>query len=280
MSATTLRTLKATGAAAGTEYKSSQDLYRQHWQWDKVAWGSHCVDCSPGNCPFRVYVKDGLVLWEEPGATYQTIEEGVPDLNPMGCQKGAMWGQMLYSKERILYPMRRVGGRGSGRWKRITWDQALTEVADAVLDAIQEQGPQSIVHEMTGAQGGPMALGAIMRFQGLVGGVTMDLDGVVNDFAPGGYLTFGKIFASSVDDWFLSDIVLIWHMNPVYTRIPYYHFVSEARYKGAEVFTIAPDFSPSAVHADYHLAVRPGNDAALALAMCQVIVEEGLYDAA
>ncbi|HEU4759460.1 MAG TPA: molybdopterin-dependent oxidoreductase, partial [Dehalococcoidia bacterium] len=279
MSHAALRTLKPAGAAPAAPYTSWEDVYRQRWQWDKVAWVSHCVDCYPGNCPFRVYVKDGLVLHEEPGATYQTIEEGVPDLNPMGCQKGAMWGQMLYSKERILYPLKRVGERGSGRWKRITWDQALTEVADGVLDAIQEQGPQSIVHEMTGAQGGPMALGAIMRFQGLVGGVTMDLDGVVNDFAPGMYLTFGKIFASSVDDWFLSDVLLIWHMNPVYTRIPYYHYVSEARYKGADVVTIAPDFSPSAVHADYHLPVRPGTDAALALAMAQVIVAEELFQA-
>jgi DMSO reductase family type II enzyme molybdopterin subunit len=271
-----LRTLQDTGVAAEAGYTSQEDLYRQKWQWDKVAWVSHCVDCYPGNCPFRVYVKDGLVLYEEPGATYQTIEEGVPDLNPMGCQKGAMWGQMLYSRERILYPMKRVGARGSGRWKRITWDQALTEVADGVIDAIQDQGSQSIVHEMTGAQGGPMALGAIMRFIGLMGGVTMDLDGVVNDFAPGMYLTFGKIFASSVDDWFLSDTLLIWHMNPVYTRIPYYHYVSEARYKGAEVVTIAPDVSPSAIHADRHLPVRPGTDAALALAMCQVMIEEDL----
>ncbi|HET9476368.1 MAG TPA: molybdopterin-dependent oxidoreductase [Dehalococcoidia bacterium] len=278
MAKTALRTLKPTGKAAAIEYSSTEDLHRQQWTWDKVAWVSHCVDCYPGNCPFRAYVKDGIVLYEEPGATYQTIEEGVPDLNPMGCNKGAMWGQQLYAKERILYPLKRVGERGSGRWKRISWDQALTEVADAVIDAIQEKGPQSIVHEITGAQGGPMALGAMLKFIGLVGGVSMDLDGVVNDFAPGMYLTYGKIFASSVDDWFLSDVVLIWHMNPVYTRIPYYHYVSEARYKGATVVTIAPDFSPSATHADYHLPVRPGTDAALALAMCKTILDEGLED--
>jgi len=280
MASPTLAALQKAEAASEQPYRGWEDIYRQQWRWDKVAWVSHCVDCYPGNCPFRVYVKDGLVLYEEPGATYQEIEPGVPDHNPMGCQKGAMWGQMLYSKERILYPLKRVGERGSGKWKRISWDQALSDVADGILDAIQEQGPQSIIHEMTGAQGGPMALAAVMRFIGLVGGVSMDLDGVVNDFAPGMYLTFGKIFASSVDDWFLSDIVLIWHMNPAYTRIPYYHFISEARYKGAEVYTIAPDFSPSAVHADYHMPVRPGTDAALALGMCKAIVDEGLFDAA
>ena len=273
-----LEALQATEPSRAQAYDTWEDVYRQRWQWDKVAWVSHCVDCYPGNCPYRAYIKDGVVLHEEPGATYQTIEEGVPDLNPMGCQKGAMWGQMLYSKERILYPMKRVGERGSGRWKRISWDQALTEVADAMLDAIQKQGPESIVHEMTGAQGGPLALGAVMRFMDLVGGVTMDLEGVVNDFAPGMYLTFGKIFVSSVDEWFLSDLLFIWHMNPTYTRIPYYHYISEARYKGAEVVTVAPDVSPSAIHADYHVPVRPGSDAALALGMSKVIIDEELYD--
>ena len=70
--------------------------------------------------------------------------------------------------------------------------------------------------------------------------------------------------------------MLIWHINPVYTSIPWYHFIAEGRYRGAEVVTIAPDYSPSAIHADYYVPVRTGTDAALALAMCQVLIEEGL----
>ncbi|MDO8611885.1 MAG: molybdopterin-dependent oxidoreductase, partial [Dehalococcoidia bacterium] len=271
MADTRLTTLEPAEGAAGEAYTSWEDLYRQRWQWDKVVWGTHCVDCYPGNCPYRVYVKDGIVLHEEQAATYNVIEEGVPDMNPMGCQKGAMWGQMLYSKERVLYPLKRVGERGAGRWKRISWDDALTEIADAVIDAIQEVGPESIIHEITGAQGGPMALTSCLRFVGRLGGLSMDLDGVVGDLAMGLYEVFGKIFASTVDDWFHSDFLLIWHMNPAYTRIPYYHYISEARYKGAEVVTIAPDFRPSAVHADKYVPVRPGTDAALALGMCKTI---------
>ncbi len=270
--------LKQSEAAAALPYFSEDDLYKQRWQWDRVVWGTHCVDCYPGNCPYRVYIKDGLVLHEEQAATYNTIEEGVPDMNPMGCNKGAMWGQMLYSKERVLYPLKRVGERGAGRWKRISWDDALTEVADAVVDAVREIGPESIVHEITGAQGGPMAITSCMRFISKMGGLSMDLDGVVGDLAMGMYETFGKIFASTVDDWFHSDLLLIWHMNPAYTRIPYYHYITEARYKGAEVAIFAPDFSPSAPHTDWFVPVRPGTDAAIALAMCKVIVDEGLYD--
>jgi nitrate reductase alpha subunit len=95
-----------------------------------------------------------------------------------------------------------------------------------------------------GAQGGPMALSSDSRFIGKVGGLSMDLDGTTSDLAMGLYETFGKIFASTVDDWFHSDLLLIWHMNPAYTRIPYYHYITEARYKGAEVAIFAPDFSP------------------------------------
>ncbi len=269
---------KPNGAAAPLTYHSDEDLYRERWKWDRVVWGTHCVDCYPGNCPYRVYIKDGLVLHEEQAATYNTIEEGVPDMNPMGCNKGAMWGQMLYSKERVLYPLKRVGERGSGRWKRISWDDALAEVADAVVDAIEEIGPESVLHEVTGAQGGPMAITSCMRFIGKIGGLSMDLDGVVGDLAMGMYETYGKIFASTVDDWFHSDLLLIWHMNPAYTRIPYYHYITEARYKGAEVAIFAPDFSPSAPHTDWFVPVRPGTDAAIALAMCKVIVDEDLYD--
>ncbi|MEO6197293.1 MAG: molybdopterin-dependent oxidoreductase, partial [Dehalococcoidia bacterium] len=280
MSGTESVNLKRSGEVSPLPYMSEDDLYKQRWQWDRVVWGTHCVDCYPGNCPYRVYIKDGVVLHEEQAATYNTIEEGVPDLNPMGCQKGAMWGQMLYSKERILYPMKRVGERGSGRWKRITWDDALTEWADAIVDAIKEVGPESIVHEIMGAQGGPMALSSVSRFIGKVGGLSMDLDGTTSDLAMGLYETFGKIFASTVDDWFHSDLLLIWHMNPAYTRIPYYHYITEARYKGAEVAIFAPDFSPSAPHTDWFVPVRPGTDAAIGLAMCKVIVDEGLCDEA
>jgi DMSO reductase family type II enzyme molybdopterin subunit len=80
-----------------------------------------------------------------------------------------------------------------------------------------------------------------------------------------------------MDDWFLAELTLIWHCNPVYTNIQWYHYVAESRYNGGEVVTIAPDYSPSAIHADYHMPVRIGTDAALAMAMCKVIIDEGIY---
>ncbi|MBF8286508.1 MAG: molybdopterin oxidoreductase, partial [Dehalococcoidia bacterium] len=244
-----------------------------------MAWGTHCVDCYPGNCPYRVYVKDGVVWREEQAGTYATVEEGVPDMNPMGCQKGAMWSQMLYARDRVLHPLKRAGERGEGKWKRISWDRALTGVADAMLDAIQETGPESIIHHST-SQGGFMGGITLGPLIARLGGLNTDIQGEINDFAPGLYITFGKFNpVSSVDDWFQSELIFVWHRNPAYTAIPWYHFVAEARYKGAEVITVAPDFNASAVHADYHVPVRPGSDAALALAMCKTIIDERLYDA-
>ncbi len=264
-------------AETGT-YRGIDDIYRENWKWDKVTWASHCIDCYPGNCPMRVYVKDGIAWREEPAAVFPQIEKGVPDLNPMGCQKGAGWTRTLYGKERVLYPLKRVGERGEGKWERVTWDQAATEIADAVLDAVEEKGPESVIApsgcnmHTWGLLGRPLYMGGI-------GGLTMDVNAEMNDFAPGHYLTYGAFDpVSSIDDWFHAGVILIWHANPVYTRIPHYHFIAEARYKGAEVYTIAPDASPSAVHADYHYGLVPGSDAAFSLSMAQVVVEEGLVD--
>ncbi len=268
----------AKAANVARRRRASEEAYRKLWRWDRVAWGSHCVDCYPGNCVFRVYVRDGKVWREEQAGHLPQVEPDVPDMNPMGCQKGVAWGQQLRGEERVLYPLKRVGPRGSGRWRRVSWDRALTEIADAILDALQEVGPESIVSlspcNITG-----LNLTARDTFLGLIGGLSTDVNAECNDFAPGFYLTYGFFNpVSSVDDWFHSDLIFIWYSNPTYTRIPHQHYITEARYRGAEVVTVAPDYSPSAIHADYYLPVRPGTDAALALAMCHVIVSERLYD--
>jgi DMSO reductase family type II enzyme molybdopterin subunit len=244
-----------------------------------MAWGSHCVDCYPSNCAYRVYVRDGKVVREEPAATFATIERGVPDMNPTGCQKGASWSQMLYGKERVLHPLRRAGERGEGRWKQISWDEALTEIADAMLEAIQESGPKSIVRIGTPGEGGIQSMILAGGVLNRLGVTSTDVQSEINDFNPGLYATFGRFDpVASNDDWFHSELLLTWVNNPVYSAIPFYHSFTEARYTGSEVVTIAPDYSPSAIHGDYFVPVRIGSDAALALSMCRVIIDEGLMN--
>ncbi len=271
--AATIRHMQVTPEGEAV-YSGSRDLYRKKWTWDAVYWGTHCVDCYPGNCPMRVYVKDGMVFREEQSGTFGTIEEGVPDFNPMGCQKGASWSQSLYGPDRLLYPLKRVGERGEGKWNRVSWDQALEEIADRMIDAIQEQGPQSIVHEGTPEMATVIPTN---KFFSVIGGHGLDLNGSINDFSIGLYETFGRFSpVSSADDWFNSEIVLIWHMNPIYTRIPFYHFIAEARYNGAEVINISPDVNPSHLHADIQVPINGASDPAFGLAMVQVMFEENI----
>jgi DMSO reductase family type II enzyme molybdopterin subunit len=219
-------------------------------------------------------VKDGKILREEQAGVFPEIEPGIPDMNPMGCQKGACWSHCHYSPDRVTHPLKRAGKRGEGKFEQVSWDEALTDIADAMLDAIEEQGAESIINLFTPELGASRA----RLFSMLLGTPSTDGNAEFHDFSPGWHLTWGLFNpTASMDDWFLADLTLIWHANPVYTNIHWYHYVAESRYNGGEVVTIAPDYSPSAIHADYHLPVRIGTDAALALAMCKVIIDAGLY---
>ncbi len=264
---------------AAADDRRSEKRYRDAIRWERIASVTHCVDCYPEACPFKAYIAGGRVIREEQSGVFETVEDGVPDMNPAGCQKGAGWSRMLDAPERVLHPLIRDGERGSGRWRRASWDEALAHVADGILDALAGQGPDAVIYEGTPAQGGLLAsplLGALFSH---LGAVQTDVNANINDFGPGLYLTFGTFNAmASADDWFHAELILITCANPVYTWITQYHFIAEARYKGAEVITIAPDCSPSTVHADEYVPVRPGCDAALALAMCRVVIDEGLYD--
>jgi len=267
------------GEGKAKESRSAcEDSYRALWKWDKVTWGCHAVDCYPGGCPWRVYSRDGKIVREEQAGVFPTIERGVPDHNPMGCQKGAAWSQQHYNEERVLYPMRRAGKRGEGKWERVPWETALNDIADAIIDAVGEQGPESLYHIGTPGEGGMQQI-IWNNFSAQLGFHVTDLQAEINDFSPGIYTTFGKFDPSpGADDFFHSELVLIWHANPVYTNITWYHFIQEARYNGSDVVLIAPDFSPSAVHADSHIPIEIGTDAAFANAMSQVVIEEKLVD--
>ncbi|UCE86940.1 MAG: molybdopterin-dependent oxidoreductase, partial [Deltaproteobacteria bacterium] len=227
-----------------------------------------------------VYVKDGVVFREEQAATYPQTNAEVPDFNPRGCQKGACYSQRMYDAARLRHPLKRVGARGEGKWKRISWDEALREIAGATIDAITTDGPGSIVWDLgTASSNGCNGLG-LYRTNTVLDTPVLDMNAEIGDHHPGAGVTVGKIcFASSGDDLFYSDLILIWGGNPTYTQIPNAHFINEARYNGAHVVTIAPDYNASAIHADQWVPVDVGSDAALGLSLAHVMVEEDLYDA-
>ncbi|MCH7578620.1 MAG: molybdopterin-dependent oxidoreductase [Chloroflexi bacterium] len=259
-------------------YGSWQDIYREKWTWDRVVKGTcNRADCIAA-CSLDLFVKDGIVWREEQNAIFEQTNETVPDFNPRGCQKGIIYSDLMYDASRIKYPLRRVGERGSGKWERISWDDALTEIADKVLDVCKEDGPESVIYDFgtTNIDFGP-GTPAEQHLIRLIGTTSLDEWAGVGDLPMGAIQTWGLFTADGTsDDWFNAETIIVWLGNPVYTRVPDVHFMFEARYNGARVVTIAPDYNATVVHSDLWLNPRVGTDAALALAMCNVIVEEGL----
>ena len=279
----TLVALKYGAVAAQDEapaYRRWEDIMRNKWTWDSVARGTHGTNCT-GNCAFNVYVKNGIVWREEQQGEYQPSVPGVPDYGPRGCNKGLRHAKYMYGKQRVLYPMKRVGERGEGKWERISWDQAAEEIADKFIDYNIEHGPRSISTQL----GTQMVLkrasfAALGRFATIAGTETPEAFAGVGDLPTGTYMTVGvPLISDTFSAVFKSDCCLIWYCNPAVTRIPDAHFFWEARYNGTEVVAISPEFTPTAMHASKWINPKPGTDAALALAMVQVILEEGTHDA-
>jgi DMSO reductase family type II enzyme molybdopterin subunit len=261
-------------------YESYEDIWRAKWQWDSVAKGTHFVNCwYQRGCNWNVYVKDGIVWREEQSGTYEPIDPKIPDYNPRGCNKGACYSERMYDGARMRHPLKRVGERGEGKWQRVSWDEGLTEVADRIIDVLISDGPGAITWDPgTANSGGCNGIGTLRAAQ-LLDTPVLDVNADVGDHHPGAQVTVGKIsYSSSMDDLFYSDLILIWGGNPIYTQIPNAHFITEARYNGARVITIAPDYSASSIHADQWVPVKAGSDAALGLALAQVMVAENLHD--
>ena len=265
------------------QYRDWEDVYRDEWTWDDVVHVSHLrVNCIE-TCSFDAYVKDGIVWREEQNANYPQEFKDVPDFNPRGCTAGCAYSAQMYDPTRIRYPMKRIGERGSGRWQRLSWDQALEEIADKLIDVITEDGHDCIMydHGTTNNDAGIATTMELFLFVRGLAATSIDSWAGVGDLPVGLIQSWGTYMSEgTADDWFRSDYIFIWLGNPNYTRQPDAHFLYEARYRGAKVVAVCPDFSPSTLHADRWLNVRLGTDAALALGMAHVIVEEGLHDVA
>ncbi|MFN8546088.1 MAG: molybdopterin-dependent oxidoreductase [Candidatus Binatia bacterium] len=270
-------------APAAAAYTGFADVYRAAWRWDRVVRGTHLRANCFSACAFDLYVKDGVV-WREEQATgaYARDVPDLPDFAPRGCQKGACYSELMLGPGRVTHPLERVGPRGTGQWRRVSWDAALDRVADAILDATAEGGPETVVYDngTSNVDSGPATLGE-MRLFALLGATMLDGFGGTGDLAMGAVQTWGTSFVDgSSDDWCRADTLFFWHCNPAVTRIPDAHFATEARYRGATVVTVAPDLSPSAIHASLWVNPQPGTDAALALGLARGLLARGAIDAA
>jgi DMSO reductase family type II enzyme molybdopterin subunit len=271
----------ANGSSPRKSVYDLDTLRQESLPWDRVVKSTHLTNCwYQRACNFNLYVKDGVVLREEQVGNYPAPNDpAAPDPNPRGCQKGVCYAQRMYDPTRIRYPLKRIGERGDRRWQRLSWDQALSEISDVMLDILTTEGPEAVVQAggtrvySQASEGlGPNAL-----FEAL-GCASPSPNVEIGDDHQGAAITAGKImFADSADNWLYADLILVWGGNPAYTNIPNFHYLAEARYRGTRVIAISPDYNASAVHADLWIPVNVGSDAALALALAQTILREELY---
>lgn len=266
-------------------YRGWESLYRDQFQWDKVVRSTHSANCT-GSCSWMVYVKDGVMVREEQAADYPRINDDLPDYNPRGCQKGACFVEYVYGAQRLKYPLMRKGlragkpvERGSGEWERVTWDEALEYIAGKLLDNIVGHGPDtntffSVIPAMS-----PVSFAAGSRLCHFLGGVFLSFYDWYCDLPPGEPITWGvQTEACECADWFNAKYVVMWGANVVQTRIPDAHFAWEARYNGAKVCVVSPDFNSSSVHADHYLSVKPGTDGLLAMGLAKLLVDNRWVD--
>ncbi|MBW2262705.1 MAG: molybdopterin-dependent oxidoreductase, partial [Deltaproteobacteria bacterium] len=260
-------------------YRGWESLYREQFTFDSVGRSTHSANCT-GSCSWRVYVKDGIMVREEQAADYPKINDELPDYNPRGCQKGACYVEYVYGAQRLRHPLIRAGERGEGRWRKASWDEALELIASKLIDNIYEHGPDtntffSVIPAMS-----PISFCAGTRLANLLGGVVCSFYDWYCDLPPGQPITWGvQTEACECADWFNARHIVLWGSNINETRIPDAHFAWEARYKGARVTCISPDYNASAIHADNYLPIQPGTDGLLALAACRYIIEKKRHDA-
>ncbi|GAB4135490.1 MAG: molybdopterin-dependent oxidoreductase [Planctomycetaceae bacterium] len=230
-----------------------------------------CQLCSTV-CGIVGYVKDGRLI---------KIEGNPNDPNSRGhlCARGHAGLNHLYHPERLLYPLKRVGKRGEGKWKRITWDEALDEIADK-LKAVRESGHPE---EFAFHQGRQRSKDALKRF--------LDAYGTKTQLSHRSLCSGNRRAANLTylweSDWDLNDVehskyILNFGSNAFEAHqghVPFATRIQEGRFKnGAKLVTFDVRLSNTAGGSDEWFAPFPGTDGAIALAMCHVIMSENLYD--
>jgi complex iron-sulfur molybdoenzyme family reductase subunit alpha len=272
-----LCTLCATSAADQVpDYSGYEDILRDKIQWDTKTRGTHLINCT-GACPFFVYSKDGIILREEQSRDMPRLK-GVPEYNPRGCQKGVCGTDYVYGPQRVKYPMIRVGARGEGKWRRVSWDEALTYIAEKLVSLTQEHGPDCTGLYTPVPAVSPVSFSAGHRFAHLWGAYTYTFFDWYADLPIGEPITLGvQADVAETADWYNARMILLWGANAAQTRIPDAHFLNEARYNGSRVVCIAPEYNATAIHSDLWVHPKPGTDTALALGMANVILRDRLY---
>jgi DMSO reductase family type II enzyme molybdopterin subunit len=265
-------------AGTATEAKYRGEFAATYGEGENHGYAYHCVNCQ-GNCAWDVWTDaDGRVTRENQSAGYPPIAPDVPDANPRGCNKGVQQSQVMYGADRLLYPMRRAGARGEGKWERISWDEAITEVATRLYETMRTTGPAGNYVHMGSGMLSEARAASVKRLGTLLGAVRPYIASYVGDMFPGVSVVYGEgNIGCTYDFVYGADVALFWGCNPNTSRIPDAHYLWEGKYRGARIIVVTPEFNSSAVHADLWVPVRPGYDGHLALSIVQRLVATKRY---
>lgn len=289
-----------------------EEAYRLRWQFDKVVRSTHGVNCT-GSCSWKIYVKGGIVTWETQQTDYPSNGPNMPEYEPRGCPRGASFSWYLYSPLRIKYPYIRSdlwklwneaisekkdevlawqsivedpeksriykSARGKGGFIRISHEDAFKIISSALIYTIKRFGPDRVFGFTPIPAMSMVSYASGTRFLSLIGGVIVSFYDWYCDLPPASPMIWGEqTDVPESADWYNSMYIIIWGANLPITRTPDAHFMVEARYKGTKVVVISPDYSDHVKFGDVWIPVRPGKDAALALAMVHVILKEFYVD--
>ncbi|UCD67930.1 MAG: molybdopterin-dependent oxidoreductase [Betaproteobacteria bacterium] len=198
------------------------------------------------------------------------------------CNKVNNYLDLVYNERRVMYPRRRVGPKGPGaKWERISWDEALDEVATRLTQIIEEDGPEAVLpFSYSGTLGLLGFLGMAERFFNRMGACRLERTICTAAGAAAEMFTTGRAGDANIEDLPGMELVFLWGTNLVSTGVHAVPFINEARANGAKIVAIDPRVTRTTAFADWHIQPRPGTDAALALGMMKIIVERGLHDVA
>ena len=238
----------------------------------RVVLGACPHDC-PDTCALHVTVENGRAIRVEGSPDHPTTR-GVL------CTKVARYLDRVYSSERVLHPLRRVGPKGARSFERISWDEALGTIAARFRAiAASPDGPQAILpYSYAGTMGLLQYCSMDRRFFHRLGASLLDRT-ICSTAGKAGYVaTIGASIGTDLEQFENAKLILIWGSNPIVSNLHLWSRVQEAKRRGAKLIAIDPYRSLTAEKCHQHVAPLPGTDAALALGMMHVLIAEDLLD--
>ncbi|WP_018228038.1 molybdopterin-containing oxidoreductase family protein [Methyloversatilis universalis] len=242
-----------------------------HSSETRVVRGACPQDC-PDTCAFLYHVEDGKLVEVTGDPDHPMTRGGL-------CVKLKNFAEHHYNPDRLLYPMKRVGPKGAGMFERISWDEALATIKSKWTDIIAQYGAQAIMpHAYLGHQGTLNGLTSGDAFFNRLGSTVAEKTYCESGSSTAWIMTVGPIGGMDVESLAVSKYIIVWGMNMLNTNLHAWPFVLKAKAAGARVVVIDPVRTRTAKQADWHIRIKPGTDAALALGMMNVIISEDLYD--